>query len=76
MRFLLDMPVSASLIDVLETHGHEGIHAYQIGRDRAPDDELLARVLQEVPAEILDKSISVVDKRQVRVTTLPLDRQH
>jgi predicted nuclease of predicted toxin-antitoxin system len=41
MRFLLDMPVSALLLDVLNTHGHEGIHAYQIGKDRAPDIELL-----------------------------------
>ena len=41
MRFLLDMPVSALLLDVLIAHGHEGIHAYQIGKDRAPDIELL-----------------------------------
>ncbi len=41
MRFLLDMPVSALLLDVLQAHGHEGVHAYQIGKDRAPDEELL-----------------------------------
>ena len=41
MRFLLDMPVSVILLDVLITHGHEGIHAYQIGEDRASDIELL-----------------------------------
>lgn len=41
MRFLLDMPVSALLLDVLQVHGHEGVHAYQIGKDRAPDEELL-----------------------------------
>ncbi len=41
MRFLLDMPVSFLLLDVLAAHGHEGVHAYQIGKDRAPDDELL-----------------------------------
>ena len=29
------------LLDVLQAHGHEGVHAYQIGKDRAPDDELL-----------------------------------
>jgi len=123
MKFLLDMPVSASLIEVLQSHGHEGIHVHQIGRDRDPDDELLelarhenrvvitadldfarllalslaegpglilfrggnysdsemrqllVRVLQEVPSETLSQSISVVDERQVRVTTLPLDRQ-
>jgi predicted nuclease of predicted toxin-antitoxin system len=41
MKFLLDMPVSFLLLDVLLAHGHEGVHAHQIGKDRAPDDELL-----------------------------------
>lgn len=41
MKVLLDMPVSALLLDVLEAHGHEGVHAYQIGKDRASDTELL-----------------------------------
>ena len=40
MKFLLDMPVSFLLLDVLQQYGHEGVHAYQIGKDRAPDDEL------------------------------------
>ena len=41
MKFLLDMPVSALLLDVLHAYGHEGVHAHQIGKDRAPDIELL-----------------------------------
>jgi predicted nuclease of predicted toxin-antitoxin system len=41
MKFLLDMPVSFLLLDVLQAHGHEGVHAHQIGKDRASDDELL-----------------------------------
>ena len=41
MKFLLDMPVSVSLIQVLQAHGHEGVHAHQIGKDRASDGELL-----------------------------------
>ncbi len=41
MRFLLDMPVSAALLRVLAARGHEGVHAHQIGKDRAPDTELL-----------------------------------
>jgi predicted nuclease of predicted toxin-antitoxin system len=41
MKFLLDMPVSFLLLDVLQAHGHEGVHAHQIGKDRAADDELL-----------------------------------
>jgi predicted nuclease of predicted toxin-antitoxin system len=47
MRFLLDMPVSFLLLDVLKTYGHEGVHAYQIGKDRAPDDELLEMARRE-----------------------------
>jgi predicted nuclease of predicted toxin-antitoxin system len=41
MKFLLDMPVSFLLLEVLQAYGHEGVHAHQIGKDRAPDDELL-----------------------------------
>ena len=123
MRFLLDMPVSHVLLQVLESHGHEGVHAHQIGSDRASDSELLdiarrenrtiitadldfprllslsaaegpglilfrggnysdremcdllSRVLQKVSPEVLGKSISVVDKKRVRVTRLPLERK-
>ena len=41
MKVLLDMPVSSVLLDVLRAHGHEGVHAHQIGKDRASDRELL-----------------------------------
>jgi len=41
MKFLLDMPVSSLLLKVLHAHEHEGVHAHQIGKDRAPDTELL-----------------------------------
>ena len=41
MKVLLDMPVSSSLLDVLDAYGHEGVHAHQIGQDRASDRELL-----------------------------------
>jgi predicted nuclease of predicted toxin-antitoxin system len=41
MKFLLDMPVSLLLLEVIHAHGHEGVHAHQIGKDRAPDAELL-----------------------------------
>ncbi len=123
MRFLLDMPVSFLLLDVLQAHGHEGVHVYQIGKDRAPDDELLelarqegrvivtadldfprlmalslaegpglilfrggnysdremgdllARVLQKVPPETLERSICVVDRKRIRVTRLPFERK-
>ena len=41
MKALLDMPVSPSLLDVLEAHGHEGVHVADIGRGRAADSALL-----------------------------------
>ena len=49
MKVLLDMPVSAGLLCVLEARGHEGVHAQQLGLDRAPDEDLLdARKMTEV----------------------------
>jgi predicted nuclease of predicted toxin-antitoxin system len=47
MKFLLDMPVSAALLDVLKEYEHEGVHAHQIGKDRATDTELLKIARQE-----------------------------
>jgi predicted nuclease of predicted toxin-antitoxin system len=41
IKFLLDMPVSSLLLTVLHAYGHEGVHAHQIGKDRATDRELL-----------------------------------
>jgi len=41
MKFFLDMPVSFLLLNVLHACGHEGVHAHQIGKDRASDSELL-----------------------------------
>ena len=47
MKALLDMPVSAALLDVLHAHGHEGVHAYYRGLDRASDSELLELARRE-----------------------------
>lgn len=47
MKFLLDMPVSSSLLEVLGSHGHEGVHANQIGKARAADEELLTLARRE-----------------------------
>ena len=41
------MPVSSVLLDVLRAHGHEGVHAHQIGKDRASDRELLEIACRE-----------------------------
>lgn len=47
MKALLDMPVSPSLSGVLERFGHTGVHASEIGRDRASDASLLELARQE-----------------------------
>lgn len=47
MKFLLDMPVSSTLLRVLCFYGHEGVHASQIGKSRASDEELLDLARQE-----------------------------
>ena len=47
MKVLLDMPVSRSLLSVLQLHGHEGVHAHESGLDRAADRELLAVARRE-----------------------------
>lgn len=41
MKFLIDIPVSPLVISVLESYGHEGIHAFQIQKGQASDEELL-----------------------------------
>jgi predicted nuclease of predicted toxin-antitoxin system len=41
MNFLLDMPVSPSLLEVIDAHGYQGVHAAHIGKQRATDSELL-----------------------------------
>lgn len=116
------MPVSSALLDVLKAHGHEGVHAHNIGKSRASDRELmeiarregrviitadldfprmlalseadgpgvilfrggnysdtemcdlLERVLEELPPETLEHSVSVVDQKRIRITRLPLSR--
>jgi predicted nuclease of predicted toxin-antitoxin system len=47
MRFLIDMPLSAELVDWLLQRGHEAVHAMQIGLDRVSDEALVARARQE-----------------------------
>ena len=47
MKILLDMPVSASLLNTIRLYGHEGVHANQIGKACAPDEELLELARQE-----------------------------
>jgi len=37
--------------------------------------ELLARVLQKVPSEVVARSVCVVDRKRIRVTRLPFERK-
>ncbi len=43
MEFLIDMPLSPALALWLRSHGHEAIHASEIGLERSPDDIILER---------------------------------
>ncbi len=43
MHALLDMPVSATLVSVLEQYGYTGIHISQLGLATAADTEILQR---------------------------------
>ena len=64
MKFLLDMPVSPSLLRVLLFYGHEGVHASQIGKSRAADVELLELARQE------DRTFLTADLDFPRLLTL------
>jgi predicted nuclease of predicted toxin-antitoxin system len=66
MKFLLDMPVSPSLLNVLSANGHEGVHAHQIGKDQTPDTELLDLARRE------DRIVITADLDFPRILALSL----
>jgi predicted nuclease of predicted toxin-antitoxin system len=47
VKALLDMPVTPRLLGVLEAHGHEGVHAVDLGMECSPDHALLERARRE-----------------------------
>jgi predicted nuclease of predicted toxin-antitoxin system len=47
MRFLLDMPVSVLLREVLSKWGHTCVHASEVGLAMGRDEELMARARVE-----------------------------
>jgi predicted nuclease of predicted toxin-antitoxin system len=47
VKFLVDMPLSASLAKWLADQGHDAVHAAAIGLDRAADTEIIARAAQD-----------------------------
>lgn len=47
MRFLVDQNRSPRLAELLRTAGHDAVHTFEIGLERAEDDELLERARAE-----------------------------
>jgi predicted nuclease of predicted toxin-antitoxin system len=43
VRFLIDMPLSPALAQWLRAQGHDAVHAFELGMNRSPDDEIVAR---------------------------------
>jgi predicted nuclease of predicted toxin-antitoxin system len=47
VKFLVDMPLSPGLARWLIDRGHDAVHAFEIGMERASDAEILDRAKQE-----------------------------
>jgi predicted nuclease of predicted toxin-antitoxin system len=56
VKFLIDMPLSPGLADLLQRQGHDAVHALTLGMDRSADIEIMARAVVEyrtvVPADL------------------------
>ena len=47
MKFLIDVPLSPALAAWLRGLGHDAVHAVELGLNRAPDVDIMARAKQE-----------------------------
>ncbi len=47
MKFLVDMPLSPALARWLQSQGHDAVHAFALGLDRAADPDIMARAAEE-----------------------------
>jgi predicted nuclease of predicted toxin-antitoxin system len=47
VKFFIDMPLSPALAAWLREQGHDAVHAVELGLDRAPDVDIMARAKQE-----------------------------
>ena len=47
MSFLVDMPLSPALTAWLRDQGHDAVHAADLGLNRAPDIDIMARAKRE-----------------------------
>jgi predicted nuclease of predicted toxin-antitoxin system len=52
VKFFVDMPLPPHLAQWLVEHGHDAVHALEIGLDRAPDSEILRLARAEARAVI------------------------
>jgi predicted nuclease of predicted toxin-antitoxin system len=47
VKFLIDMPLSTGLAKWLVDHGHDAVHASEIGMDRTSDGDIMDRARQD-----------------------------
>ncbi len=47
MRFLIDMPISPSIVQWLQRQGHNAVHASEIGLSQAPDRKIINQAKKE-----------------------------
>jgi predicted nuclease of predicted toxin-antitoxin system len=47
VRFLVDMPLSPTLVAWLNDQGHDAVHAAELGLNRAPDVAIMAHAKQQ-----------------------------
>jgi predicted nuclease of predicted toxin-antitoxin system len=47
MKFLIDMPLSTELAIWLAQQGHDAVHAFELGLDRASDEVIMERAQVE-----------------------------
>jgi predicted nuclease of predicted toxin-antitoxin system len=47
MRFLADMGISPRIVERLRALGYEAVHLHDVGLDRLPDVDIMAKALQE-----------------------------
>jgi predicted nuclease of predicted toxin-antitoxin system len=48
VKFLVDMPLSPTLAQWLQSQGHDAVHASVLGLDRAPDTDIIERAKNEL----------------------------
>jgi predicted nuclease of predicted toxin-antitoxin system len=47
LKFLIDMPITPAAVARLEDHGHDAVHASNVGLSRAKDPEILSFARRE-----------------------------